>query len=67
MNFENLSDEELISLYPKLLDELKSRKPEIIIIFAWNFADDIIKKLKEIVDWKLKCIVPLPEYKEKVL
>ena len=49
------------------LDELKSRKPEIIIIFAWNFADDIIKKLKEIVDWKLKCIVPLPEYKEKVL
>ena len=45
-------------------DELKSRKPEILIIFAWNFADDIIKKLKEIVDWKLKCIVPLPKYKE---
>ena len=48
-------------------DELKSRKPDILIIFAWNFADDIITKLKEIVDWKLKFIIPLPEYEEKLL
>ena len=48
-------------------DELKSRKPDILIIFAWNFADDIIKKLKETVDWELKCIIPLPEYNEKLI
>ena len=42
------------------LEELKSRKPEIIIIFAWNFADDIIEKLSKIVPWDCRFIIPLP-------
>ena len=44
--------------------ELRSRKPEVIVIFAWNFADDIIAKLKELVDWPVSVIVPLPELYE---
>ncbi len=41
MNFENLSDEELISLYPKLLDELKSRN----IIRTNNLIGDLGERL----------------------
>ena len=46
------------------IDKLKTIKPNIIIIFAWNFADEIISKLRTYVDWELKCIIPLPEYIE---
>ncbi len=44
--------------------ELEFIKPDIIIIFAWNFSDNIILKLKNIINWNLKCIIPLPKYKE---
>ena len=46
------------------LDKFKNEKPSILIILAWNFSDDILNKLRTFVDWNLKCIVPLPEYKE---
>ena len=54
-----------ISAIPILsINELHKKKPDIIIIFAWNFAEDIINKLRGLVSWKLKCIIPLPNYRE---
>jgi len=44
--------------------ELEFIKPDVIIIFAWNFSDNIILKLKNKINWDLKCIIPLPGYKE---
>ena len=46
------------------LQKLLDYKPDIIIIFAWNFSDEIIQKLSNQIDWKCKCIIPLPYYKE---
>ena len=31
--------------------ELQLSKPDIVIVFAWNFYSDIIDKLKDQVDW----------------
>ena len=45
--------------------ELQLRKPNIIVIFAWNFCDDIIFKLKAHVDWPAKFLVPLPDFVEE--
>jgi hypothetical protein len=44
--------------------ELQVRKPDIIVIFAWNFCDDIIAKLKVQVDWPATFLVPLPDFIE---
>jgi hypothetical protein len=44
--------------------ELQVKKPDIIIIFAWNFCDDIVAKLKVQVDWPVKYLVPLPNFRE---
>jgi hypothetical protein len=44
--------------------EIQLRKPDIIVIFAWNFCDDIIAKLKVHVDWPSTFLVPLPEFIE---
>lgn len=38
-------------------------KEALIIIFAWNFADDIIKKLKKKYKVPASIIIPLPEPK----
>ena len=40
---------------------LKQHQPDYIIIFAWNFVDDIIKKLKSKKLKNLKVVVPLPK------
>ena len=42
-------------------DFLKTNKPDVMIILAWNFSEDIIEKLKSFVNWHMKCIIPLPE------
>lgn len=44
--------------------ELRLRKPDIIVIFAWNFYDDILAKLKVQVDWPATFLVPLPNFIE---
>ncbi len=44
--------------------EILNRKPQFIIIFAWNFSDDILQKLSKIVKWECRFIIPLPNYKE---
>ena len=39
-------------------------KCEIIIIFAWNFSESIIKKLRKIYKGKnIKVVVPFPKLK----
>lgn len=45
-------------------EEFLNKKPDVLIIFAWNFSSDILKKLKIKVDWDLTCIVPLPNLSE---
>ena len=46
------------------VDELQTHKPDVIVIFAWNFFDDIVAKVKALVDWQVTFIVPLPHYVE---
>ncbi len=40
--------------------EIDFNKKAVIIIFAWNFADDIIRKLKDNYQVSAKAIIPLP-------
>ena len=47
------------------VNRLQTEKPDVIIIFAWNFSDDIIKKLKTYIYWPVSIIVPLPELYEE--
>ena len=51
-----------IPIFP--VSEIKIQKPQFIVIFAWNFADDIIEKLSKIVTWECRFIIPLPSYQE---
>ena len=45
------------------VNELDFKTPAVIIILAWNFADDIIIKLKKLYKVKVKVIIPLPKLK----
>jgi SAM-dependent methyltransferase len=40
--------------------ELTSSPPQVIVIFAWNFADDIIEKLRGRFGTPVEIITPLP-------
>jgi SAM-dependent methyltransferase len=40
---------------------LDDANPDVIVIFAWNFADDIIGKLHGKFDRPVEIVVPLPE------
>jgi SAM-dependent methyltransferase len=46
-----------IPIMPTL--EIQTYKPDVIIILAWNFADDIILKLKKL-KIKTQILIPLP-------
>ena len=45
------------------LKELDFKKTAVIIILAWNFSEDIIRKLKKLYKVKVKVVIPLPELK----
>lgn len=47
--------------------ELTSSHPDVVVIFAWNFADDIIRKLQDSFETPLDVIVPLPELRSMSL
>ena len=47
--------------------ELFNKKPEVIVIFAWNFSKEIIEKLKLKIHWPVSILVPLPEFSEERL
>lgn len=36
-------------------------RPQVIVIFAWNFIDDIVKKLRNNLDYNPEIICPLPK------
>ncbi|MFH2142215.1 MAG: class I SAM-dependent methyltransferase [Bacteroidota bacterium] len=40
---------------------MAENKPDYIIIFAWNFAEEILKKLEIFKNQGVKFIIPLPE------
>jgi SAM-dependent methyltransferase len=42
-------------------DALKEKKPDYLLILAWNFADPIIKKNKDFHDDGGRFIIPLPD------
>jgi SAM-dependent methyltransferase len=41
--------------------ELNDNPPEVLVLFAWNFADDIVAKLKGRFDTPVEVVVPLPK------
>lgn len=43
---------------PKMLDE---KKPDYILILAWNFKEEILNKTKKYKEAGVKFIIPLPE------
>lgn len=45
----------------KSSSSLETAAPDVIVIFAWNFADDIMNKLRGKFDLPLEIVVPLPE------
>ena len=45
--------------------ELYNKKPDVIVIFAWNFSKDIIEKLKSKINWPVSLLIPLPKFYEE--
>ena len=39
---------------------LSVQPPDVLVIFAWNFADDIVAKLRGAFDKPVEVVVPLP-------
>lgn len=46
-----------------LTSHLLSNPPDVLVIFAWNFADDIIGKIRGKLGKPVEVIIPLPEAK----
>lgn len=40
---------------------LQEREPDVLIIFAWNFAEDIVAKVRGTFSRPVRAIIPLPE------
>ncbi|MFN8670599.1 MAG: class I SAM-dependent methyltransferase [Candidatus Sericytochromatia bacterium] len=47
-----------IPIYPP--DKVMETNPDVILLLAWNFKDEIIDILKNKYNFKGKCIIPLP-------
>jgi SAM-dependent methyltransferase len=44
-----------------LTSDLLSNPPDVLVIFAWNFADDIIGKIRGKLAKPVEVVIPLPE------
>lgn len=47
-------------------DRVMKKNPDVIVILAWNFTDEIIKFLKERYNYKGKYIIPLPNNPKEI-
>lgn len=47
--------------------ELRASQPDVILLLAWNFADDIVAKLRGRFDRSVEALVPLPELRSQPL
>lgn len=45
---------------PAALDE---RPPDYLVIFAWNYAEDIMRKLEKYRAKGMRCVIPMPKLK----
>ena len=45
---------------PKMLEQ---KTPDYIVIFAWNYANDIMKKLEKFNKRGVKFVIPMPKMK----
>ena len=50
-----------LPIYPP--EKLREEKPDYILLLAWNYADAILKKEKELRDEGVKFILPVPRVK----
>jgi hypothetical protein len=48
-------------------NELAANPPDVLVLFAWNFADDILSKLTGKFAKPLEVVVPLPELRTVTL
>jgi hypothetical protein len=46
---------------------LADNPPDIVVIFAWNFADDIIRNLTGKMAKAVEVVVPLPKLRSIIL
>lgn len=44
-----------------------SEPPDVILILAWNFFDEILDRLSELINHRCIVIAPLPNFKEVIL
>jgi hypothetical protein len=42
-------------------EELLEKKPDYIVIFAWNIADEIIDQLTPLIEWQCTFVVAIPK------
>jgi hypothetical protein len=42
-------------------NDLVKIEPDYVLILAWNFATEIVGKLREIMPSKTKYIIPIPQ------
>ena len=45
-------------------DHLKKYSAKVIVIFAWNYAENIMKNCNIILNYKKKFIIPFPKVKK---
>jgi SAM-dependent methyltransferase len=50
------------------VDEMRERKPEVIVLFAWNFAQEIVQQEKALREKGCRFLhpIPLPHYLDEV-
>jgi 2-polyprenyl-3-methyl-5-hydroxy-6-metoxy-1,4-benzoquinol methylase len=51
----------------RLTADIDAARPDVVVLFAWNFADDIISKLRGRFDKPVEVLVPLPELRSEPL
>jgi hypothetical protein len=48
-----------VSIRP--VDELRTARPDVVLLFTWDIADEVITQLEADGGWGAEYVVPLPE------